>query len=153
MAAEGGKFTREDSHPMLRLLAGVGFVAVVIWAMIAIWQNSAPDPLGRGRYKVAQRIEDPGCSADHVGCRVKVVLLHDDHRLYASAVDYRVDIGGNIRFCNLHVGETVKCKFFADRNTEDAGGYDLICGDQLWNGQLATTGGNELLTIYRDELR
>jgi hypothetical protein len=34
-----------------------------------------------------------------------------------------------------------------------AGGYDLICGDQLWNGRLTTTGGNELLRIDKDELR
>jgi hypothetical protein len=99
------------------------------------------------------RIDDPNCSPDHVSCRVKVVLLHEGHRLYATALDYKADAGGIIRHCNLRVGETVSCKFFADRNSEDAGGYDLICGGQLWHGRLTTTGGNELLTIYRDELR
>lgn len=125
---------------------------LLIW--VAIWQSACgPDALGRGHYKVVDRIDDPDCSPDHLNCSVKVVLLHEGHRLYATALDYRVDSRGKVRNCNLRVGETVSCKFFADRHSEDAGGYDLICGEQLWHGRLTTSGENELLTIYRDELR
>ena len=126
----------------------------VALAAVAIWQAVfAPDPLGRGRYKVVDRIDDPKCPKDHLSCRVEVVLLHDGHRLHATALDYKSGANGQILHCNLHVGETVKCKFFAGRNSEDAGGYDLICGSELWHGRLTTTGANELLTIHRDELQ
>ncbi len=130
-------------------------LAVVILVMFPILQSSCMerDTLGRGRYKVVERTDEPDCSAAHLFCTVKVVLLHEGHRLHATALDYKEDIGGEIRHCNLRVGETVSCKFFPDRYSEDAGGYNLICGDQLWKGKLTTTGGNELLTIYKDELQ
>ena len=133
----------------------LGF-SVIFLALVAagIWQIvSAPDPLGRGRYKVVGRIDDPECPEGRLNCKVEVVLLHDGHRLHATALDYKSGANGQIFRCNLHVGETVKCKFFADRHSEDAGGYDLICGSELWHGRLTTTGGNEMLTIYRDELQ
>jgi hypothetical protein len=119
-----------------------------------MWQGACiQDQLGRGSYKVVQRTDDPNCSPDRLNCRVQVVLLHEGHKLYATALDYKADVGGTVKHCNLRAGETVKCKFFSDRNSEDAGGYDLICGDQLWQGRLTTTGGNELLKIYKDELQ
>jgi|GEM_PF-1490580 len=113
----------------------------------------APDSLGRARYKVVDRADDPNCFQDRIGCRVEVVLLHDNHRLHATALDYKVGADGKVIHCNLHVGETVKCKFFSDRNSQDAGGYDLICGSELRVGRLTTTAENEMLTIYRDELQ
>lgn len=129
-------------------------IGVVVLAAVAIWRAVfAPDQLGRGRYKVVDRIDDPKCLEHDPGCRVEVVLLHDGHRLHATALDYKSGANGQLLHCNLHVGETVKCKFFSDRYSEDAGGYDLICGSELWHGRLTTSGGNELLTIHRDELQ
>jgi len=131
----------------------VAALAIAAFAAIATWNTVfAPDPLGRGLYKVIDRIDDPKCP-DHLGCRVEVVLLHDGHRLHATALDYKGGVNGQIVYCNLHVGETVKCKFYPDRHSEDAGGYDLICGSELWHGRLTTTAGNEMLTVHRDELQ
>jgi hypothetical protein len=128
---------------------------IITLVLLQLLQSSCmeTDRLGRGRYKVVERTDEPNCSADHLDCTVKVVLLHDGHRLYATALDYKVDIGGEIRHCDLRVSDTISCIFFPDRNSRDAGGYNLICGNQLWNGKLTTTGGNELLTIYKDELQ
>lgn len=142
------------SDQFVRRLITIGVTVLAIGTGVAIWQIIfAPDPLGRSRYKVVDRIDDPHCRPDHIGCRVEVVLLHEGHRLHATALDYKGDTTGKIRYCNLRVGETVSCKFFADRNAEDAGGYNLICGSELWHGRLTSTGGNELLTIHRDELQ
>ena len=136
----------------MRRLITIGVVVLAIGAGAAIWEAFAPDPLGRGRYKVVDRIDDPNCSEHHL-CGVEVILVHAGHRLHCMALDLKVDSAGKTRYCNLRVGETVRCKFFADRHSEDAGGYDLICGGELWHGRLTTTGGNELLTIHRDELQ
>lgn len=142
------------SGQFVRRFITISVIALVIGAGVKIWQSAfAPDPLGRVRYKVVDRIDDPNCPEDHLGCRVKVILLRDGHRLHATALDYKAGVAGIIRHCNLRVGETVSCKFFADRYSEDAGGYNLICGSDLWHGRLTTTAANELLTIDRDELQ
>lgn len=142
------------SDRFVRRFATISVTALAIGAGVAIWQSAfTPDALGRGRYKVVDRTDDPNCPLDHLGCRVEVILLHEGHRLHATALDYKADVAGKIRHCNLRVGETVSCKAFANRHSDDAGGYDLICGGELWHGRLTTTGGNELLTIYRDELQ
>ena len=87
---------------------------------------------------------------------VKIVLKHDGHKYFASCNNYKapgkpgVD-PNQITRCNLHVGDTIKCKFFPDRLARDASGYDLICGNELTNGKLDTTGGNELLIVEKEE--
>ena len=100
---------------------------------------------------MAAREDDLDCSPDRISCGAKIELLHQDHRLYAVALDYKVDVDGKVKHCNLQVGQTIKCRYFADRDSREASGYNLICGEQLWQGKLTTTGGNEMLTIYRDE--
>ena len=130
---------------MIRILFGV---IVVCLALVIRNVAFAPDPLGRGSYKVVQREQpDPDC----ITCSVRLVLLHENRRIHATALNYIGTTAGTRR-SNLQVGDTVKCKFFQDRLSEDAGGYDLICGDELWNGRLTTTGGNEMLTIQKEEL-
>jgi hypothetical protein len=83
---------------------------------------------------------------------VRIVLKHDGHKYFAECNNYKapgkpgID-PDKITHCNLHVGDEVKCQFFPDR----ASGYDLICGDELTDGKLDTTGGNELLLIKKEE--
>ena len=123
---------------------------MIVVCLALVIQNVAfaPDPLGRAAYKVVEREEpDPDC----ITCRVKLVLLHGNQRIYATALNY-IGTKTGTRHSNLRVGDTVKCKFFQDRLSEDAGGYDLICGDELWNGRLTTSGGNEMLTIQKEVL-
>src|SRR5262245_59210091 len=101
------------------------------------------DALGRERYKVVEREDDPKtCTVYRIACKVHVVLAQGARRIYATALDYKGDVDGKVRYCELRVGQTVNCKRFTDPHSEDAGGYDLICGGQLWHGRLTTTGGN-----------
>jgi hypothetical protein len=109
------------------------------------------DELGRERYRVVERQDDPRCTPYRITCKVHVVLAQGNRRLYASALDYKGDVGGEVRHCDLRVGQTVNCKRFTDPHSEDAGGYDMICGGQLWHGRLTTTSRNEMLTIKKEE--
>ena len=106
----------------------------------------------RDNYSVIER--DDAAMRDKGEYWVKVVLKHDGHKYFASCNNYKAaGKPGNdeITRCNLHVGDSIKCKFFPDRSGPDASGYDLICGSELTNGKLDTSGGNELLIIEKEE--
>jgi len=83
--------------------------------------------------------------------RVPVVLEHGGHRYYAQCTNIKsVSDPQRTTHCELHVGATIECQFFSDRDTT---GYDLICGSKRnpQTGNLDTYGENELLTIDREE--
>lgn len=119
------------------LVAGVAFIFVIL--LFACVRDS---------YTVIQR-------TNHSGNEfwVKVVLLHDGHRFYTICNNYKA--AGNYKpaevdkvyQCGLHVGQTVRCKFFPHRES----GYDLICGNELVQGELTTSGRNDLLLIEKEE--
>jgi hypothetical protein len=101
---------------------------------------------GSNVYKVIERPESDSNSSFQPW--VKLVLLHNGKKLNARCNNYKgaphTD-GGVV--CSLHVGDVFKCQAFADRMSEDAGGYDLICGDDRENGKLITSAKNELVQI------
>jgi len=68
---------------------------------------------------------------------------------YKSAGNYNAAETNKIFHCGLHVGQTVQCKSFPGRES----GYDLICGNELVDGQVTTSGRNELLLVEREERR
>jgi len=74
---------------------------------------------------------------------VHLVLLHDGQKLHARCNNNKYP--DKTEGCKLNVGQTVKCQFFPDRLSFDAGGYDLICGNDRTNGKLVTSAKNELL--------
>jgi hypothetical protein len=99
----------------------------------------------RNTYTVIERTNDSEYS-------VRVVLLHDGTKFHATCNNIKATADPNINeHCNLHVGQTVKCQFFSDRLSLDAGGYDLICGDDRRNGKLITSGKNELLQVDKED--
>ncbi len=79
---------------------------------------------------------------------VKLVLVHDGKKLNARCNNYKgaPHLDGGVP-CNLHVGDAISCQAFADRLSHDAGGYDLICGNDRENGKLVTSAKNELIQI------
>ena len=84
------------------------------------------------------------------GSYVPVILLHDGHKYRARCNNVKGTSNPKVtEHCNLHVGQTVECQFFANR---DANGYDLICGSKRDpNGNPDTFGENELLFIDKEE--
>jgi len=98
------------------------------------------------RYTVVER-------TDETEYWVKITLKHNGHKLYTKCNNYKATATdpNKTESCNLHVGQTVDCQFFADRLSLDAGGYNLICGEQRTNGKLTTDGKNELLIVEREE--
>ena len=75
-------------------------------------------------YRVIERT-----NSDAYDGYVSVVLLHDGHKLHAKCNNYKegtVDDPKKVTHCNLHVGQTIRCKSFLERSKE---GYDLICGN------------------------
>jgi hypothetical protein len=82
---------------------------------------------------------------------VPIVLQHDGHKYYARCNNIKEGEGGRMvtLHCNLHVGMTVECQFFENRQVV---GYDLICGSKRdEKGDLAAFGENELLQIDKEE--
>jgi hypothetical protein len=79
---------------------------------------------------------------------IPVVLQHDGHKYYAHCNDIKAVENPKVTLhCNLHVGMTVECQFFENRQV----GYDLICGSRRdEKGNLAQYGENELLLIDRE---
>jgi hypothetical protein len=100
----------------------------------------------RDGYEVVGRTNDEGRQD-----WVKVVLTHDGHKFHAICNNLKgtKDRDVNLR-CNLHVGQTVRCKFFPDRMAADAYGYDLICGDELTSDKIGDP-RNELLIVQKEE--
>jgi hypothetical protein len=85
---------------------------------------------------------------------VKIVLEHNGRILFTRCNNDKATADPTkIERCDLHVGQVVKCQFFADHLSFDAGGYNLICGDQRENGKLTTDGRNELLVIEREVIQ
>lgn len=80
---------------------------------------------------------------------VKLVLKYNNHKLFVDCNNLKAAKGGKTTRCDLRVGQSVKCKPFLDRQEE---GYDLICGSELTDGKLTTSGGNELLLLRKEEL-
>ncbi|MFI5087335.1 MAG: hypothetical protein ACHP7I_02985 [Terriglobales bacterium] len=79
---------------------------------------------------------------------VKVVLLHDGKKLNARCNNYKAAPNTDKAVpCMLKAGGVINCQAFADRMSEDAGGYDLICGNDREKGKLITSAKNELLQI------
>jgi hypothetical protein len=123
-----------------------GLIGTRVLIIAMLFSSSA---CSRSNYTVIERD-----ARDNDKYSVKVVLKHDGHKYFASCNNYKAagKAGDDkITRCNLHVGDTIKCKFFPDRLASDAGGYDLICGSELTNGKLDTTGGNELLIVEKEE--
>ena len=77
-------------------------------------------------------------------------MQHDGHKYYAHCNDIKAVEDSKVTVhCNLHVGMTVECQSFENR---DVTGYDLICGSRRdEKGNLGTYGENELLFIDREE--
>jgi hypothetical protein len=83
---------------------------------------------------------------------VKVVLLHDGEKIYANCNNDKAGANGKTEGCKLYVGETLQnCDFSPDPLSHDSRGYNLICGNELTNGKLDTTAGNELLLFEKEE--
>src|SRR5437016_5212489 len=79
---------------------------------------------------------------------VKLVLLHDGKKLHARCNNYKAAPSTDEPVgCKLSAGDLIKCQAFADRMSDDAGGYDLICGDDREKGKLVTSAKNELIQI------
>jgi hypothetical protein len=79
---------------------------------------------------------------------VELVLLHDGKNLHGRCNNYKAAPNMNEGVpCKLRVGDVLKCQAFADRMSDDASGYDLICGDDRENGKLTTSAKNELIQI------
>lgn len=99
----------------------------------------------RNTYTVIERKNDSEYS-------VRVVLLHDGTKFHATCNNFKATADPNKNeHCNLHVGQTVKCQFFPDRLSVDAGGYDLICGNDRRDGKLTTSEKNELLQVDKED--
>jgi hypothetical protein len=97
-------------------------------------------------YKVIERKQSESGSSFHPW--VKLVLLHDGKNLNARCNNYKaVPNTDEAVPCKLRVGDVINCQAFVDRMSEDAGGYDLICGDDREHGKLITSAKNELLQI------
>jgi hypothetical protein len=99
-------------------------------------------------YSVVQRTND---NKDSFVAWVPVVLEHHGHKYFARCNNIKaVDTDSkHDRGCELHVGMTVRCQFFTNR---DISGYDLICGSKRnEKGDLDTYGENELLFIDKEE--
>jgi hypothetical protein len=81
---------------------------------------------------------------------VPIVLQHDGHKYYARCNNIKAVEDPKVTIhCNLHVGMTVECQFFENRQVV---GYDLICGSKRdEKGDLAAFGENELLQIDKEE--
>ena len=109
---------------MINVRSSIGIIlcicAILCESGCAFTDQPGHDELGREPYKVVEREDGPRCSGDYTACRVKVVLLHGNQKLYAIALGFKADINGETRYCNLHVGQTVLCKFFPDRHSEGA---------------------------------
>jgi hypothetical protein len=97
-------------------------------------------------YKIIDRKSDPGGLAFQPW--VKLVLLHDGKKFDVRCNNYKgaPDTAKAVP-CNLQVGDLAKCEAFSDRMSDEAGGYDLICGEDREHGKLITSAKNELLQI------
>jgi hypothetical protein len=82
---------------------------------------------------------------------VDVTLRHNGATIHVSCNNFKAGIEGHEAPCGLRVGQIVHCQSFPDRMSFDAGGYDLICGNDRKNGKLQTSDKNELLTIESSE--
>jgi len=79
---------------------------------------------------------------------VNVALLHNGKVLHARCNNIKAAPKTNDPVpCKLRVGDAIMCQSFTDRMSDDAGGYDLICGDDRSQGKLITSDKNELLQI------
>lgn len=98
-------------------------------------------------YIVTQRIGPAKPSTDDVD----VTLLHRGRELHVRCNNNKAGDHGEDVPCNLQVGDKVRCQEFANRLSADAGGYDMICGEDRLKGKLTTSGKKELLTYEREE--
>jgi hypothetical protein len=97
-------------------------------------------------YKVVERKQSESVSSFQPW--VKLVLLHDGKNANARCNNYKGAPNTDEPVpCKLRVGDVIKCQAFSDRMSDDAGGYDLICGDDREKGKLVTSAKNELLEI------
>ena len=97
-------------------------------------------------YKVVERKQAESNSSFRPW--VELVLFHDGKNLNARCNNYKAAPNtSEATPCKLQMGELIKCQAFADRMSGDAGGYDLICGDDREKGKLVTSARNELLQI------
>ncbi len=118
-----------------------------MWRLVVVLLLSL-NACDRDLYTVVERKNDPDAGW------LNVVLVHGNRKLYTTCNNYKG--AGNYKAaetkmifrCGLHVGDTVRCKSFPNREE----GYDLICGNELVNGVLTSSGRNELLLIEREEL-
>lgn len=113
---------------------------------LAVFILAFSSACNHNRYTVIQR-------TDETTFWVKIALKHNGHKLYATCNNYKATPGDpdKTESCNLHVGQSIDCQFFADRLSPDAGGYNLICGNQRKAGKLTNDGRNELLIVEREE--
>jgi len=97
-------------------------------------------------YKVVERKQGGATSSFQPW--VELVLLQDGKNLHVRCNNYKAAPNTNEAApCKLRVGDVIKCQAFADRMSNDASGYDLICGDDRENGKLTTSAKNELIQI------
>jgi hypothetical protein len=68
----------------------------------------------RDEYNVIERVNDTDYS-------VKIVLEHDGHKFHGTCNNYKSGLNGEIKHRDLHVGQTIRCKSFPNRDEE---GYD-----------------------------
>jgi len=126
-----------------RIVRSVSVVAILLSMGCGIAESTS-------KWKVVVR-ENP---KDLFGSWVNVVLEHDGHRYFARCNNNKAgSTKGRTYGCGLHVGDTVKCQWYRDREqSKEYKGYDLICGDKRnEKGELDTFGENELLQIEREE--
>lgn len=116
--------------------------AVLLLIAIVSWSGCRQSNI----YKVIER--PPSDSDSSFQPWVKLVLLHDGKKLNARCNNYKgaPHLDGGVP-CNLRVGDAINCQAFPDRMSDDAGGYDLICGNDRENGKLVTSAKNELIQI------
>jgi hypothetical protein len=120
--------------------------SIVVFLTIASSFPACERDKRRERFRVIGRA-NPNDAA--VVYELPVILEHDGHKYYAKCNNIKaVEDPKVTRHCELHVGMTLECQFFNDREP----GYDLICGTRRdVEGNLSTYGENELLTIDKEE--
>jgi hypothetical protein len=99
-------------------------------------------------YTVLERVGPDRAPLNYVN--VDATLLHNGEVLHVACNNYKSGDGPNVAPCGPRVGEITHCQFFPDPMSDDAGGYDLICGTDRKYGKLTTSAKNDLLTIERD---
>jgi len=122
-----------------------GYPKAILWLVALLPLYACHKDKNYDRFTVIERAN----SDDSFVPWVPVVLQHDGHKYYARCNNFKGTRDPKVTLrCNLHVGMTVECQFYANR---DGSGYDLIC-ENMRNekGDLDTFGENEMLDIDKE---